>query len=165
MYRRHHRLGSRLFQTGCAVVFATIGLMAASDKEREPVTTPNYKQAAQYSTQYLRQFMYDTSVTPRWIGKTDSFWYSYRTSAGTNWVRVQPRLGTKEPLFDRIRLGALLTEAVQKPIDPMLLPLQRVTIDDDGTKLKFVVDEFQFEYELMTEKLNKLGKAPAAPPG
>jgi hypothetical protein len=162
----HGQHGNRLlaFYVLSLVVPAVFGSDVAGD-ERQPVAAPNYKQAAQYSSQYLRQFMYDTSVTPRWIGKSDSFWYSYRTSSGTNWYRVNARLATKEPLFDRVKLGALLAEAVQKPIDPAQLPLQRVTINDDGTKLKFVAEEYQFEYELMTEKLSKLGKAPAAPQG
>src|SRR5262245_13564542 len=67
---------------------------------------PDYQQAAQYSSEYLRQFMYDTAVTPRWIGKTDQFWYSYRTSRGTSYYRVDPKLGTKTPLFDRVRLSS-----------------------------------------------------------
>src|SRR5262245_59748767 len=161
---RNHRHWPRIFQSACVVALAMLGLAAVED-ERQPVTTPNYRQAAQYSTQYLRQFMYDTSVSPHWIGKTDSFWYSYRTSAGTNWYRVHAKFGTKEPLFDRVKLAALLTEASQKPIDPAQLPLQRISINDEGTKLKFVVDDYQYEYELTTEKISKLGKAPAAPTG
>jgi dipeptidyl aminopeptidase/acylaminoacyl peptidase len=135
---------------------------AADDRER--VDTPNYQQAMQFNSQYLRQFVYDTAVTPHWIGKTDSFWYEYRTSTGKNYWRVNAKLGTKEPLFDRVKLGALLSEAVQKPLDAAVLPLQRITINDEGTKLKFVVDDFQYEYELLPEKLTKLGKAPAAAP-
>src|SRR5262245_14134156 len=161
---RNHRHWPRIFQSACVVALAMLGLAAVED-ERQPVTTPNYRQAAQYSTQYLRQFMYDTSVSPHWIGKSDSFWYSYRTSSGTNWYRVHSKFGTREPLFDRVKLAALLTEMAQKPIDPAQLPLQRASINDDGTKLKFVVDEFQFEYELTSEKLTKLGKAPAVPTG
>lgn len=131
--------------------------------ERERVSTPNYQQAAQYSSQYVRQFLYDTQVTPHWIGKTDQFWYSFRTSQGTNYYRVNPRLKTKEPLFDRGKLGAALSEMVQKPLDPAQLPLERTALSDDGAKLKFVTDGFEYEYDLTAEKLTKLGKAPPAP--
>src|SRR5262245_54985653 len=55
-------------------------------------------------------------------------------------------------------------ELVQKPIEPALLVLSRASVNDEGTKLKFVVDDFQYEYELASEKLVKLGKAPPLPP-
>jgi hypothetical protein len=140
-----------------------VGLTAVAGEERERITTPNYQQASQYSTQYLRQFLYDTSVNPRWIGKTDVFWYSFRTSAGTNYYKVNPKAGTKEPLFDRVKLGGLLSEMVQKPLDPVQLSLQRGSVNDEGTKFKFVFDNFEYEYDLAAEKLAKLGRAPAQP--
>src|SRR5207302_9037963 len=81
------------------------------------------------------------------------------------WYRVNPQVTVKEPLFDRVKLGAQLSELARKPFDPLLLPLTRVSIDDEGTKLKFVTDDQQFEYDLKAEKLAKLGKAPALPAG
>src|SRR5215470_16999135 len=106
---------------------------AADDSNR--VVRPDYQQAAQYSSEYLRQFMYDTAVTPRWIGKSDQFWYTYRTSRGTSYWRVDPKNGTRTPLFDRLRLASQLMELVQKPIEPALLTLNRPSVNDDGTKL------------------------------
>src|SRR5262249_33901986 len=64
------------------------------------VTGANYRQAYRYSTEFLRQFVYSTSVTPNWIGKTDSFWYLYTTSKGKQWYKVNPRDAVKEPLFN-----------------------------------------------------------------
>src|SRR5262245_55061508 len=113
------------------VVLVVASWAAAEDLGR--VVRPDYQQAAQYSTEYLRQFMYDTSVTPRWIGKTDQFWYAYRTSRGTSYWRVDPKLATKAPLFDRLRLAAQLMEVTQKPLDPVLLTLSRLTVNDEGT--------------------------------
>jgi dipeptidyl aminopeptidase/acylaminoacyl peptidase len=100
---------------------------------------------------------------PNWIGKSDSFWYAYRTSKGTQYYRVNPRQGTREPLFDRVKLGTLLSEAIQKPLDAATLPLTRMSSNDEGTKIKFVVEDFQYEYDLQAEKLAKLGKAPPVP--
>jgi dipeptidyl aminopeptidase/acylaminoacyl peptidase len=125
----------------------------------------NFKQAYKYSPDFLRQFVYSTSVTPNWIGKTDAFWYQYNTSAGKQWYRVNPHAPSKEPLFDRIKLGAQLSELVRKPLDARQLPLTRVTPNDDGAKLKFVTEELQFEYDLKGEKLVKIGKAPPEPKG
>src|SRR5262245_46242493 len=40
----------------------------ATGGETNRVDRPDYQQAAQFSSEYLRQFMYDTAVLPRWIG-------------------------------------------------------------------------------------------------
>jgi dipeptidyl-peptidase 4 len=146
---------------GLLILSASSGGSTAAEPER--VTRANYKQAFHYSNTFLRQFVYDTSVTPHWIGRTDAFWYSYRTSKGTGYWRVDPRQAMKAPLFDHAKLGTLLSEATQKPLDAAQLPLTRPTINAEGTKLKFVVEDVQYEYDLQGEKLAKLGKAPAAP--
>ena len=56
-----------------------------------------------------------------------------------------------------------LSEAVQKPIDTDTLNIIRLSVTDDGTKMRFVYGELQFEYEFAATKLTKLGKAPPAP--
>src|SRR5207247_5065572 len=108
---------------------------------------------------------YSTAVQPNWIGKSDSFWYQYNTSKGKQWYKVNAREATKEPLFDRVKLGAQLSEAVRKPLDPHQLPLTGMSLNDETGKLKFLAEGYQFEYDLRGEKLTKLGKAPVGPPG
>ena len=157
-------------RTGLVLLAASAGALlglasspASADAQTPRIEQPNYEQALKYSNDYLRQFVYDTAVNPHWIGKTDVFWYSYRTSAGTRWYRVNPRLAVKEALFDCEKLGSQLAEMVQKPLDCAQLPLQRESVSDDGNKFRFVVEDFQYEYDLQAEKLTKLGKAPPAP--
>ncbi len=147
----------------------TLALLAAplgsppARAEPQPVQTANYKQALKYSDEFLRQFVYDTAVRPTWVGKTDAFWYAFRTSAGTRYWKVNPKQQTKEPLFDAVKLGTQLSEALQKPLDHQRLPLERVTLNDEGTKLTFVAEEWRFEYDLAADKLAKLGKLPPLP--
>lgn len=126
----------------------------------------NYTNAFKYSREFVQRFSYDTSVTPNWINKTDNFWYVYRTNQGTNYWKVTPASKIKEPLFDHARLAASLSELSKKPLEGNGLSLSRVTLSDDGAKLKFVFDEYQYEYEIVTNKLTKGTKAPArtAPP-
>jgi dipeptidyl aminopeptidase/acylaminoacyl peptidase len=147
------------------VLWTVAGSLKAASPEPERVTRANYKQAFHYSPEFLRQYVYDLAVNPNWIGKTDSFWYSFRTSKGTSYWRVDPRQGTKVPLFDAAKLGMLLSEATQKPLDAAQLPITRASINEEGTKFKFVVEDVQYEYDLQAEKLAKLGKAPPAPRG
>ena len=98
----------RLFlQTSLAASIFLAGAARADQPASTP--SPNYQAADRFAPANLRPFLYDTAVNPHWIGKTDGFWYSYRTSDGTNYYRVNPRLGTKERLFDRDKLSNLLS--------------------------------------------------------
>src|SRR5437879_4127090 len=74
------------------------------------VTGANFKQAYKYSPEFLRPFVYSTAVVPNWVGKTDVFWYEYRTSKGRQWVRVNPQQRLRAPLFDHVKLATLLSE-------------------------------------------------------
>ena len=113
--------------------------------------SPNYQAADRFAPASLRPFLYDTAVNPHWIGKTDAFWYAFRTSEGTNYYRVNPRVGSREPLFDRDKLATLLSADAQKPLEPALLPITRLVINEEGTKVRFVFEEFRYEYDLATE--------------
>jgi dipeptidyl-peptidase-4 len=163
-----------LFRRLCSirlVVPLAAGLLLAVVASAQPpaaparVTGANFKLANKYSNEFLKQFIYSTTVEPHWIGKTDLFWYEYRTSTGKQWYRVNPGLKTKDPLFDRVKLAGQLSESVRKPLDPLQLPLIGASLSDDGVKFKFVADDLQFEYDLPAANLVKLGKAPKIPPG
>ena len=58
-----------------------------------------------------------------------------------------------------------MSEAVKKPLEAVQLPLTRTTMNDDGTKLKFVVEDLQYEYEMQTDKLTNQKTAPYRPCG
>jgi dipeptidyl aminopeptidase/acylaminoacyl peptidase len=142
---------------------------AAAPSDSNRITRPNYQQAMKYTTDFLRQYVYDSSVNPQWIGKTEVFWYSFRTSKGTRYWKVNSQLATKEPLFDHARLAMALSQEAKKPYEQHALPLSRGRMNDEGTKFTFVVEDFQYEWDLPGNALKKLGKAPArqgpTPPG
>jgi dipeptidyl aminopeptidase/acylaminoacyl peptidase len=133
--------------------------------EPEKVHKANYPQAFKFSREFVQQFSYDTAINPQWIGKTDNFWYFYRTSKGTNYWKVNSADKKKEPLFDHVKLAAQLSELSKKPVEANGLSLTRVTITDDAARLKFVFEEYQYEFEIATNKLTKGGKAPPRPAG
>ena len=113
---------------------ALLAAGAAPADRPDNAPSPNYQAADRFAPAALRPFLYDTAVNPHFIGKTDGFWYAYRTSDGTNYYRVNPRLGTREPLFDRDKLANLLSATVQKPLEPALLPITRLVLNEEGTK-------------------------------
>lgn len=145
-----------------ALVFCLYG-SALAVAETEKVTGANYPQATKFNREFVYQHVQEANVIPTFIGKTDQFWYSIRTPNGRKYFRVDPTRKLKEPLFDSGKLAAQLSEVVHKPLDTDTLNLTRMTVTDDGTKMRFVSDELQFEYEFATAKLTNLGKAPPAP--
>src|SRR5829696_3063407 len=146
----------------CAIVLVVCAApLGAAEPER--ATGANHPLAAKFSRDFVRQLVQEATVFPSFIGKTDQFWYSVRTPSGTKYWRVDPAAKTRAPLFDAGKLAAQLSEAAQKPIDTDTLDLTRVTVTDDGAKMRFVYADNQFEYELGPAKLTKIGKAPPAP--
>lgn len=129
------------------------------------VVQPNFRQAELYNSNYLRQFVYDTAVRPNWIGKSDEFWYSFKTSLGTNYYRVNPEKGTKLPLFDQVKLAAQLSELTKRPVESAQLALNRLELDDETDTMKFVIGDKQYEFSFKTETLKELGPAPRGPVG
>src|SRR6187200_2935426 len=121
-------------------LFALVGALSASAAhgDTEKVTGANYALAAKFSRDFIRQNVQEAAVLPQWIGKTDQFWYSVRTAHGVRYWRVDPARRMKDPLFDTAALSAQLSEAAQKPVDTDTLDLQRVTVTDDGAKMRFV---------------------------
>src|SRR6516165_11312272 len=96
------------------LILFLLPVLVHSESQRKPVAQANYKQAFHYSNAFLQQFVYDMAVTPNWIGKTDSFWYAFRTSTGTHYWRVDPAKPEKVSLFDQVKLATLLSETTQK---------------------------------------------------
>lgn len=132
---------------------------------QERITGANYPLAQKFNKDFVAQHAREVTVAPQWIGKTDVFWYSIRTTTGTRYWRVDPAKKEKAPLFDHVALAAVLSEASKKPLDGDTLRLDRVVVAADGKKFSFVFGEMQYEYELAANKLKTIGKvAPVGGP-
>lgn len=88
------------------------------------------------------------SVQPHFLKDKDQFWFSYRTSDGTQWYWVDPAKKIKRLLFDNEYMAQELTKITTKPYSIKSLPLRDLEFKKDGKTLKFVVDEFNYEYNI-----------------
>ena len=100
-----------------AMGVAAMGAAPAGAQEDNRVLEPNYGQAEKFTSGYLRQFVYSTSVTPNWIHDTDFFWYSYRDSEGWRYHLVNPVERVNLALFDRVKMASELSKSLKTPID------------------------------------------------
>ncbi|RYG26954.1 S9 family peptidase [bacterium] len=148
-----------------ALSFVSIALLQA---QNAPVNKANWKQAERYTSQALAPYFYSTGLTPNWINKGDSFWYSWRASDGVHFWRVNAKSQKKEPLFDTAKMAALLSELTKRPYDNTNLPITTVTFDEKNDKLiRFTVNNVRYEYDADKETLKSLGaptETPATPP-
>ncbi len=128
--------------------------------------TANWKLAERFNSQALSPFLYGSSVNPRFIGKSDVFWYSWKDPSGVRFMIVDPAKRSKKPLFDSAKMAARLTELLKKPYDTTSLPITTLSFNDDGKKFNFTVERRRFEYTMATEALKEITdeKRPDAPP-
>ncbi|HUR55289.1 MAG TPA: DPP IV N-terminal domain-containing protein, partial [Gemmataceae bacterium] len=137
----------------CAVFLA----LAASAAGQERVVGANYPLAQKFDRDFVTRHVQEASVSPQWIGKTDTFWYSARTQTGTLYWKVDAAKKDKVPLFDHVKLSAALSEASKKPLDADTLRLNNLVAAEDGKKLTFSFSGQRYEYELATNKMKSLG--------
>jgi hypothetical protein len=136
-----------------SVLVVVCSVFCAPALAQERVVNPNYQQASKFDSAYLRQRTYSSSVSPHWIGETDRFWYSYKTSAGTRYYMVDPEAGTRTHLFDHEAVASALSLAVKQPLEATQLSLGRTKINDEGTEFSVTVEKKGFTIELATGKV------------
>jgi dipeptidyl aminopeptidase/acylaminoacyl peptidase len=142
-----------------ALSFVASALLSA---QNVPVNKANWKLADRYTSQALAPYFYSTGLTPNWINKGDSFWYSWRASDGVHFMLVDAKSKKREPLFDSAKMAALLSEITKRPYDTTNLPITTVTFDEKNDKLvRFTLDRVRYEYDRDKETLKSLGEATA----
>ncbi len=123
----------------CSIA-ATIAFSAPLQAQKaEPVREPNYDLASQWTPDKVRKLVFDTSVTPRWLEKSDRFWYTYQTREGRRFMFVDPIKKTKAALFDHAKMAAALTSITRIPYDAQHLPFSTV---------RFVRNDGAFEFDV-----------------
>lgn len=146
------------------------------------VTKANYQLAAKFSPTRINKMVFSTSVEPHWLKYSNRFWYSYKTTEGTNWYLVDPNKAEKKKLFDNDKLAAQITSVVGDPFDGQHLSIDSLQFIGDETKIRFQVKSsidvvikdtaakkkdvttkkekktFYFEYDINTTKLETLSE-------
>jgi len=108
--------------------------------------SPNYRLAARFAPYKMQELIYSTTVTPRWIEGSESFWYEWETSDGKFFYLVDPAAGSKREIFDRDRIAAELTRITRDPWDAQHLPIREIKFVNANT-LQFEVESSQDEEE------------------
>jgi dipeptidyl-peptidase 4 len=122
------------------------------------VVRANWQLADRFANDALRPALFSLTLTPRWIGETDSLWYSWRDRSGTRFVLAVPKARVKRPLFDHVQFAAELSVLHHKPYEAHELPLSNLRFAENGRSFRFVLDSIRYEYDLAPARLQRLGR-------
>lgn len=122
-------------------------------------TAADYARAEQFLPWNVRGLTAHDEVQPRWL-EDGSFWYRDRLWEGNEFILVNPRRGTRQPLFDHARLAAALSLAADTALEPYRLPFREVRVLEGGRSIRFELRERQgWECDLATYRCAKLDGA------
>ena len=144
---------------------AALSCLAISGQETSKVTKANYALAERFSAKKVNQMVFTTRVMPNWFRDGDRFWYEWKTSKGTAYYLVDPVKGTRSEIFDMEKLAMQITEQVRYPFDAAHIPIRNLKLKEDRyfhfdivSGLKNDKDTTYFRYDIVTRKLDTIGK-------
>ena len=109
-------------------LFLIIALAVCSfaNAQQTPVTKANYDLAERFSAKKVGQMVFSTDVRPNWFKNSDKFWYTYKTTNGTEYYIVDPVAGTKKKAWDMGKLAAQISSIAKDPFDAQHLPIEKL---------------------------------------
>lgn len=107
-------------------------------------TLADYQNAEKFLPGNLQHSLYVANVFPNWIEKTDRFWYLKLGPAGKQFILVDAAQNTEKPAFDQARLAAALSKSTGKPYEASNLPFFRFEYTEDGTAIRFAIEQEQW---------------------
>lgn len=129
--------------SGLFVLVAVLVLMVSTarlEAQDNRIKKANYELAARFAPEKIDKMIFDTSVEPRWLEKSDRFWYSYKTSKGRTFYLVDTIRKTRQPVFDNVKMAAQLTELSKFPYDAEHLPIETIQFIKNDQVIRFKVD-------------------------
>ncbi len=121
------------------------------------VNRANWALADRFTSANMRNLAFSTSVSPRWIGETDSMFYNWRDKNGGMFYLVVPQSRTKRPLFDHVKMAEELSRLHRKAYEPGRLPFNALNFTKDHKRIRFQVDSTRYEWNLGAQTLTSLG--------
>ena len=88
--------------------------------------------AARFAASAVRAQVHNPVVRPRWIGRSDRFWYPHEAADGISYVTVDAATGARAPSFDHGALAGAL-QAAGHDVTAGRLKLASLSIAEDGT--------------------------------
>ncbi|MCP5518861.1 MAG: DPP IV N-terminal domain-containing protein [Verrucomicrobiales bacterium] len=106
--------------------------------------------------------LFRARVRPQWLPDRTGFWYRNDLAGDTReFILVDARQGARRRAFDHERLARALGEALERPVDPARLPLQRLEFATAGEGVAFGCEGRRWEWRDREGVLRPLESGPA----
>src|SRR5882762_11357572 len=131
-----------------ASLLFTISVVA---QQRATLTSADYARAEKLMGYNTSPLVSRSGVRPNWTAD-DRFWYRITTTDGSEFLRVDPSKGTREPAFDHAKVAAALSEAAGATYDARHLPFTQFHFSSDGRAISFTVRQRRWKCDLEANK-------------
>ncbi|ERF71994.1 hypothetical protein EPUS_07464 [Endocarpon pusillum Z07020] len=107
--------------------------------------TPDFERSASLADRIQNAYI-ETSISPRWIGSGNAFWYRRDFGADqSSFVTVDPEQSLRQPSFDHERLATSLRDVgIEANADSLLFT--SIDTSRDGKSVKFRIGEKIWEF-------------------
>jgi dipeptidyl aminopeptidase/acylaminoacyl peptidase len=161
MRRFEVKTTNRIMKALTGIVLIVIPLAA----EQPQLSREDYARAEQYLIGNIGKLAFKIQVVPRFIGKSDRFWYKLATRDGKEFVLIDPALNTRQPAFDQARLAASLSAASGKAYEANNLPFDGIEFVKDGRAIQFDIEKDRWTADLSTYACTKEETSKEKPEG
>ncbi len=105
----------------------------------------NYREAERFMPANMWDAVFSKAVEPLFIGETDLFWYSYKTTEEKKYFLVNPAKGKQQLLFDNEKMAAQLSAATGLTLNPQDLSLS-IRFEEDGERGRIMLGGKYFDF-------------------
>lgn len=99
----------------------------------------DYQEAEKWLWSNIDNKIYNSNISPNWIGEGDSFWYSTKTRKGQEYFLVDIKKKKKNHLFDHEKMASMLSIVLNKEYGTYGLKLSQIILNSDKT-ISFQID-------------------------
>lgn len=110
-------------------------------EENITVTKANYELPARFTPNKMKKMVFSTFVDAHWLKHSNRFWYIYETSDGKVFTIVDPAKQQRRPIFDNVKMAAMLTEMTKDPYEAKHLPMNTIKFIKNDTAIYFKVEK------------------------
>ncbi len=125
----------------------------------------DYVRAERFLPWHASKLVFKTRVEPRWIAKSERFYYRNDTRSGKEFVLVDPVQKTQGPAFDHVKLAATLSRVSGTAYTPNQLPFDDFEFGEDGRAIQFHIGAARWTCDLTAYQCARTEKAPETSAG
>ncbi|MBL7763003.1 MAG: hypothetical protein JNL23_06210 [Chitinophagaceae bacterium] len=113
------------------IITAAVSIILILNLSAQQVTKEDYKRAASFLWQNLNnKKIFNVNTQVNWLKDSSGGWFLLYNKEGKTFIKIDPKKGKTEPLFDHQRLAKLIGDILKKEIKPTELPFTYINYND-----------------------------------